>query len=302
MSPDEARVRKTTWRSSGNVERDDMTHSQIVPETARVGRTALTVTDLDETVDFYRDVVGLAVLTRTETEATLGVDGTPLLVLERDADAPPRSRGQAGLFHNAFRVPTRAALGAALERIRDRWQLDGASDHDVSEALYLTDPEDNGVEIYADRPREEWPRADDGTVEMGTAPLDLDALAAESDRATAVPAGTTVGHVHLEASSLDAARAFYVDALGLGVQVASSQALFLAAGDYHHHLGVNAWNGRSEPAGRRGLAWFEFVVPDEETLTTVRRRLDGSEIATSERADGIELTGPDGIPVRIRTE
>lgn len=194
-----------------------MNVTPIVPETARIGRTALLVTDLDEMIDFYRDVVGFTVQTRRETTATLGVDETPLLVLNRDEDASPRSREQAGLFHNAFRLPSRAALGAALDRIRGHWQLDGASDHYVSEALYLTDPEDNGVKIYTDRPREEWLREDDGTVQIGTAPLDLADVAAQSDGATRAPPGTTVGHVHIEVSSLEAARAFYVGTLGLGV-------------------------------------------------------------------------------------
>ncbi|SIR72169.1 VOC family protein [Natronorubrum thiooxidans] len=277
-----------------------MTESPLIPETARIGRTALVVTDLEAMIEFYQDVVGLAVQTRQETTATLGVDGTPLLVLEQDEDAPPRRREQAGLFHNAFTVPSHTALGSALERIRTHWQLDGASDHYVSEALYLTDPEDNGIEIYTDRPEAEWPRADDGTVQIGTVALDLDDIAAQSDGRTEAPPGTTVGHIHLEASSLEATRAFYVDTLGLTVQTEVRSAVFLAAGTYHHHLGVNTWNGRSQPAGGRGLAWFEFIVPDDSTLTTVRQRLEDATVAVDDAAAGIELTDPDGITIRLR--
>ncbi|PGF16488.1 glyoxalase [Natrinema sp. CBA1119] len=277
-----------------------MTGSTLLPDTARIGRTALLVTDLDGMIDFYRDVVGLSVLTRRETTATLGVGETPLLVLDRDESASPRDHDQAGLFHNAFKVPTRTALGAALERIRERGQLDGASDHYVSEALYCTDPEDNGIEIYTDQPRAEWPRASDGTIRIGTAPLDLEDVAAQSDGSADAPAGTTVGHVHLEVCSIDATREFYVETLGLTVQTEAQSALFLAAGDYHHHLGTNAWNGRSQPAGGRGLAWFEFVVPDDETLATVRRRLNDANVAVGNRTDGLELTDPDGISIRIR--
>lgn len=277
-----------------------MNVTPIVPETARIGRTALLVTDLDEMIDFYRDVVGFTVQTRRETTATLGVDETPLLVLNRGENASPRSREQAGLFHNAFKVPSRTALGAALDRIRGHWQLDGASDHYVSEALYLTDPEDNGVEIYTDRPREEWPREDDGTVQIGTAPLDLADVASQSDGATRAPPGTTVGHVHIEVSSLEAARAFYVGTLGLAVQTEARSALFLAAGEYHHHLGLNTWGNRSRPAGGRGLAWFELVVSDEETLATVRRRLEDADIPVGDRIDSLEITDPDGISLRIR--
>lgn len=277
-----------------------MERPPIIPDTARIGRTALVVTDLDAMIGFYRDVVGLTVQARREATATLGVGETPLLVLNRDENAPPRSRDRAGLFHNAFKVPSRAALGAALDRIRERWRLDGASDHYVSEALYLTDPEDNGVEIYADRPHEEWPRAADGTLRIGTAPLDLDDVAAQSNGAAEAPRGTTVGHVHLEVSSIEAARAFYVETLGLRVQTADDSVLFLAAGDYHHHLGLNAWNRRSRPAGGRGLSWFEFVVPDEGALGTVRRRLEDAGVSVSERAGTLEIADPDGIALRIR--
>lgn len=278
-----------------------MTTEPIIPKTARIGRTALVVADLDAMVDFYRDVVGLSVRRRTKTEATLGISETPLLVLTEDETAASRRREQAGLFHNAFKVPSRTALGAALDRIREHWKLDGASDHYVSEALYLTDPEDNGVEIYTDRPREEWPRASGGRIQIGTVPLDLDDIAAKSNGKTAAPSGTTVGHVHLEASSIRTAREFYAETLGLRVQTEVRSALFLAAGDYHHHLGVNTWNGRSQPAGGRGLAWFEFVVPDDETLATVRRRLEDADIAATDRGDSLEVTDPDEISIRIRT-
>jgi len=285
---------------SEDMDDSDAADGPVLGEPTRMGRTALTVADLDETVAFYRDVVGLAVQARSETGATLGAGGAPVLELTLDADAPPRGRTQAGLFHNAFRVPSRAALGAALERIRGRATLDGASDHHVSEALYCTDPEGNGVEIYTDRPREQWPRADDGSVEIGTVPLDLDFLAAESDGTAEAPPGTDLGHVHLEVTSLDRARAFYVDTLGLGVQTETRGAAFLAAGDYHHHVGVNTWNGRTDPAGGRGLAWFEFLLPDAEAVATARRRLSVAGATTTDRGSGFEVGDPDGIAVRFR--
>jgi catechol 2,3-dioxygenase len=278
----------------------DETGEPVVPETARMGRVALTVANLDDTVAFYRDVVGLAVQARNERAATLGAGGSPVLELLAAADAPPRDREQTGLFHTAFRVPSRAALGAALERIRERGALDGASDHYVSEALYCSDPEGNGVEIYTDRPRAEWPRNEDGTVEIGTAPLDLGDLAADSDGAAEAPPGTDLGHVHLEVSSLDRARAFYADRLGLGVQTEVRGASFLAAGEYHHHVGVNVWNGRTDPAGGRGLTWFEFLVPDAEAVATARRRLSAAGVPVTDRESGLEVRDPDGIAVRVR--
>lgn len=272
-----------------------------LPDSTRIGRTALSVSDLDSMIDFYRDIFGLSVQQRREASAVLGAGETPLLVLQHDADAAPRQQEQTGLFHTAFKVPSRAALGTALDRIRAEWTLEGASDHYVSEALYLDDPEGNGVEIYRDLPEDAWPRNDDGTIGIGTAPLDLDAVAAAADGSTTAPAGTTVGHVHLEVSSIESARDFYTERLGLGVKTAIDSALFLAAGGYHHHIGVNTWHRRSEPAGGLGLAWFEFVVP-ETALDGVRNRLSAADVGLTDREAGISITDPDGIEIRIRAE
>ena len=137
---------------------------------------------------------------------------------------------------------------------------------------------------------------------MGTIPLDLDDLLSASDGAAAAPSGTTVGHVHLEATSLPASRAFYADTLGLRVQSESPSALFLAAGDYHHHLGVNVWNGRTRPAGGRGVAWFEFLLPDGRALTAVRRGLAAAGVSVAERDEGFEVADPSGVAVRFRAE
>lgn len=272
-----------------------------LPGSTRPGRSVLTVADEASMVAFYRDVIGFDVLAREPS--VLGAGGTPLLELRHDADARPRPREAAGLFHNAFVLPDRAALGDALSRIRERGELSGASDHGVSEALYCRDPEGNGVELYRDRPREEWPRDDSG-IRIGTRPLDLEALAADANGGSSdrVPAGTRLGHVHLEVTSIERARAFYVDTLGFDVVDTSPSALFLAAGDYHHHVGLNAWNGRSAPAdtGTRGLAWFELVVPGD-VLAALRQRLDAEETSVTVREDGtLEATDPDGIGIRIR--
>lgn len=280
-----------------------------LPETARVGRVALLVADLEETVAFYRDVVGLAVLARDEATATLGAGDNPLLEL-RASDAPPRPDDAAGLYHLAVRFPSQAALADALARVRDRerWRLSGASDHRVSEALYLSDPEGNSVELYRDRPRDAWPVTDDGRVRMETLPLDLADLAdlaAARGGDAAAPAGTDVGHVHLEVTSIPDARAFYVDALGTRVrQEYGSSALFVAAGDYHHHVGLNTWNRRTAPAPHdgRGLSWFEVVVPDRPALAAARERFERRDVpVTSLSEDAFEVTDPDGIALRLRT-
>lgn len=271
-----------------------------LPQETRIGRTALRVNDLDELTGFYRDVVGLSVLRQSDTSSVLGVEDTPLLVLEEDEDAPERHRSSAGLFHNAFRVPSRAALGDALARIRDHWQLGGASDHGVSEALYTSDPEGNGIEIYRDFPREEWPVAADGSVRMGTHHLDLEPVEAAAADNSEVPAGTDVGHVHLEVSSLEEFRDFYVDGIGFEVQTEVPAALFVSAGGYHHHLGANTWNHRSEPVSGRGLSWFEVILPEPEALDAIQDRVAVSQYMVTETDDSIAVTGPDEIELRLR--
>lgn len=276
-----------------------MATDPLPPET-RIGRTALRVDDLDETTAFYRDVVGLETISESSSRAVLGASDTPLLVLESDGERSPRPRESAGLYHNAFRLPSRAALGDALTRVRDRWELEGASDHRVSEALYLSDPEGNGVEIYRDFPRGEWPRGDDGRVRMGTDPLDLDAVAGAAAGESGLPAGTDVGHVHLEVRSLEAFTEFYVDTVGFEQQTTVRGATFVSAGGYHHHLGANTWQRRSAPASGAGLSWFGVVLPDDDALDALRDRLAASGYEPDPAAEGVAVTGPDGIEVRFR--
>jgi catechol 2,3-dioxygenase len=275
--------------------------SPTLPDGARVGRVALAVADLDRLTHFYERVVGLVVHEHTDDWAVLGTADEPLLELH-ESDAPERGEAETGLFHLAVRVPDRPALGAALERVEARWLLDGASDHLVSEALSLQDPEGNGIEVYCDRPREEWLRTESG-VEMDSLSLDLETLRAESDGAATVPIGTDVGHVHLEVSSIPDSRAFYVDALGLGVRDTwvrdgEPEALFVAAGDYHHHVGLNTWYGCTEPASGRGLAWFELLVPDGVDAVADRLRDAGYPVEADDA--GLRVTDPDGIRLRLR--
>jgi len=306
-----------------------------LPEAARIGRVALRVGDLDRAVDFYTDVVGLAMIDDRRggeriTAAVLGAGGKPLLVLQGGSDAPERSDREAGLFHVAFRVPTRAALGAALRRLEDRWRLTGASDHLVSEAIYARDPAGNGIEIYYDTPRDEWTAREDGGVVIDSLPLDLEALRSaagpndgergrSTDATDRLPPESDVGHVHLEVSDLDRSVAFYAEAIGLAVRDGTHDgAAFLAAGDYHHHLGLNVWRRRTEPAsGGRGLAWYELVVP-ESNLGGLRDRLVDADVRmtfvespepTEPRKAPVapehgpfETSDPDGIRVRFSPE
>lgn len=224
--------------------------------------------------------------------------GRRLLELRAAPDLPDRPADAAGLFHVAFRVPDRVALTDALERIRENWRLAGASDHKVSEALYLSDPEHNGVEVYRDRPRGEWPRTPDGGVDMQTLPLDFDSLpdAAGGQR---VPAGSDVGHVHLEVTSLPASVSFY-RALGMTVRARyGSEAAFLAAGDYHHHVGLNTWNHRTAPASGRGLASFEVVLPDGDAVVAAVHRLEAHGCAVEWTDDVARVDDQDGVSLDL---
>lgn len=270
--------------------------TSTLPDDTTIGRARLRVNDLDRGVEFYESVVGLEPLGRDGSHAALGAGGDVLLELDGDPAAPERPPTAAGLFHVAVRVPDEAALADALARIEHNWVLDGASDHLVSQALYLSDPEGNGVEVYCDRPKGEWSRDSEGRAAMDTLPLERGALP-DGNPDRSVPDGTDIGHVHLETTDLDRSRSLYVDEVGFEVSAAfPGNATFLAAGDYHHHLGINGWNGRQEPAGDHcGLDYFEIVVP-ETTLDRLVDDLSGARWAD----DALAIEDPDGIELRIR--
>ena len=229
-------------------------HVSISPGTS-MGTVRLTVSDVDRSRAFYERALGLRTTERDDGTVLLGADaGTALVELRGDAAAPSLDPRAPGLFHLAILLPSRTELAVALARlVQVRIPLTGASDHLVSEALYLSDPDGNGIEIYRDRPREEWP-ARDGVLQMATLPLDLDSVIAEiRERAElpgTAPEGTRVGHVHVQVSDLDEAEHFYSDVLGFDVMVRGYPgALFVSAGGYHHHLGLNTWNSAgSSPA------------------------------------------------------
>ncbi|MFB6300554.1 MAG: VOC family protein [Halobacteriales archaeon] len=282
----------------------DADATTALPPATHIGRTALRVESLDTVVPFYRDIVGFNVR-RDGSRARLLAGDEPLMLLKETSDGADRTADAAGLFHVAVRVPSRAALGDALERIRSRdGPLTGASDHLVSEALYLRDPEDNGVEIYRDLPRETWTWIDDDTVDIDTLPLDLDPIAAEATGGDTLPADTDIGHIHLETTDLGRAESFYVDRLGFQVRSRyGDEATFLAAGRYHHHIGLNTWNDRRSPAGSgSGLAWFEVVVPNRETRERLRTSLTERGYATDVENGVLRVTDPDNITVRLVVE
>jgi len=253
---------------------------EIAPDT-HMGLVELSVSDLDRSLAYWQDAIGLRVLSRGNGTAELGTD-TPLVRFVEEPGARP-AQGFTGLFHVALLVPDRPSLGRFLAHtVRDQIPLTGLSDHVVSEAIYLRDPDNHGIEIYADRPRELW----EGQVgqRMTTIPLDTDSLLAEAGDAGfgGLPDGTTVGHVHLCVRDVDETIDFYRDKLGMGLTAhLGDQAAFLSAGGYHHHLGGNTWETRGAapaPEGTARLLRFTIVVPDDEELERVAERIGGTEV------------------------
>ncbi len=253
---------------------------EIAPDT-HMGLVELSVSDLDRSLAYWQDASGLRVLSRENGTAELGTD-TPLVRFIEEPGARP-AQGFTGLFHVALLVPDRPSLGRFLAHaVRDRIPLTGLSDHVVSEAIYLRDPDYHGIEIYADRPREQW----EGQVgqRMTTIPLDTDSLLAEAGDAgfDGLPDGTRVGHVHLCVRDVDETIGFYRDKLGMGLTAhLGDQAAFLSAGGYHHHLGGNTWETRGAPPAPEGTARllrFTIVVPDDEELERVADRIGGTEV------------------------
>jgi catechol 2,3-dioxygenase len=259
------------------------------------------VSDLDRSRAFYERAVGLRATELDDGTIGLGVPaGRPLVELRGDSAAPRLNRRAPGLYHLAILLPTRLDLAFALARlVQSQWPLDGASDHLVSEALYLSDPDGNGIEIYRDRPRTDW-RYDDGQLQMSTLPLDPNDLVGELRGATElqaeVPSGTRIGHVHLQVADLREAEAFYHGVLGFDVVVRGYPgALFVSAGGYHHHIGLNTWHSAGAapaPAGSVGLRSFTVELPDERELAAVTGRLETAGVATENAYGGVFARDP----------
>lgn len=275
--------------------------TSIDPAT-EVGLLALTVADLDRSVAFYTEAIGLAVLERDDSRATLGVAGTPLLLLDQQPGARPWPRGgrsYTGLYHFAILVPTRADLGRWLRH----WlglglPLPGQGDHLVSEALYLEDPDGHGIEIYRDRPRQEW-RWVNGQVRMASDPVDIRGLLAEAEQAgqpwTGLAAGTRVGHIHLQVGDIAQAAAFYHQVLGFDIVAAMPSALFVSAGGYHHHLGMNTWHSRGAgpaPEDTVRLRFFTIDLPTEEARRAVVARVEAAGLGHTETDGAVAVQDP----------
>ncbi|MUK89353.1 glyoxalase [Ornithinibacillus sp. L9] len=268
--------------------------------TVYVGEVNINVTNLKKALHFYQNILGFTVLEQSDSSAVLTADGkTPLLSLEQPIDVTPKQPRTTGLYHFAILLPSRADLSSFVKHIiRAGVQL-GASDHYVSEALYFNDPDGNGIEVYRDRPSAEWSWTD-GQVAMATEPLDGDSLVAESNKEWgSMPKETIMGHIHLHVSDLEETEKFFVNGLGFDIVTRYSGALFASTGGYHHHIGLNVWNGVGAKAPAKnsvGLNWFALVFPDEESRNKAVDRLGeiGSKVTKN-----FEVKDPSGNVIRL---
>lgn len=264
--------------------------------TTYVGEVNLNVTDLDKSLPFYQHVIGFNILEQTDMKTVLTADGkTPLLTLVQPSDPLPKEERTTGLFHFAILLPSRADLSSFLRHIAKAGDRLGASDHLVSEALYLNDPDGNGIEVYHDRPSSEWNWAE-GQVSMSTEPLDADSLLAESDQEWAgLPEETVMGHIHLHVSNLKSTEEFYVGGLGFQVVTYYPGALFTSTGGYHHHIGLNIWNGKNVPApaeNSAGLNWYSLIFPDKESREEKVKNLEHAGISIQQENDAYIVRDP----------
>ena len=279
---------------------------KIHPST-QIGYVKLKISDLKRSLVFYTEVIGLRVLNLTENTAELTVDGKKsLLILEQIDNAvilPKRS--VAGLYHFAILVPDRISLGQSLRNLMKHNINVGQGDHLVSEALYISDPDGNGIEIYADRPRETWKRDAQGQYVMATDPVDVDGLLAisEGKEWSGLAEGTIIGHVHFHVSDLQKAEEFYSNTLGLDVTAHYGEmALFVSAGGYHHHIGLNTWAGVGAPsasANAVGLDYFTWVLPNQDELDTVIVQLKNAGISVTHRNGGWFVKDPSDISIKL---
>jgi catechol 2,3-dioxygenase len=278
------------------------TRATAIDPATQVGIVALTVADLKRSLTFYTDIFGFALLDQKASEATLGTPSVPLMLLREEAGARPWPHDRyayTGLYHFAVLVPSRRDLGRWLRHwLELGLPLPGQGDHLVSEALYISDPDGNGIEIYRDRPRSEW-RWDDGQVRMAVDPVDIPGVLAEAENDDepweGFPDGTRIGHIHLQIGDVSQAKVFYHDVLGFDIVASMPSALFVSAGGYHHHIGMNTWHSRNAPpapAGTAGLRFFTLEIPSEEARAAIASRLDAAGISSTQTPDAMIVQDP----------
>ena len=274
--------------------------------TIYVGEVNINVTNLEKSLDFYRDFLGFKILKQTENEAVLTADGkTPLLTLVQPADVQAKAGRTSGLYHFAILLPSRADLAALLQHIAEKsggnMRL-GASDHYVSEALYFDDPDGNGIEIAHDRDASVWEWEGD-KVSMATVALDAQGLLADMKGPwQGMPTDTLMGHIHLHVADIEASRNFYVNGIGYDVVTEVPGALFTSHNGYHHHIGMNIWNGAGAPqppANSVGLNWFSLVFPNEQVREATVEKLRGLDVSVTETDKDYMVNDPAGNTIRL---
>lgn len=280
-----------------------------LPESTHLGRVRLQVADLERSLKFYEDVLGMRVIRRTDDSASLGPHGDDRVIVhlhQLTTARPVPRRGLLGLYHFAILLPDRASLGRFVAHLGEIGAYAGMSDHFVSEAVYLTDPDGLGIEVYADRPRGAW-RYDERQLYMTTNHLDVDDLvkSARGERWAGMPPGTVLGHVHLYVDEIPRAEAFYHDALGFDKVVWSYPgALFMSAGGYHHHLGTNTWARGAPPASdadARLLEW-EIIVPTQKDAEEAAKNVKAAGFSVKQEGSEWLLTDPWGTGLRLVPE
>src|SRR3954470_144838 len=293
------------WGMTSSSAETQTNGAATLPAALRLGPVHLTVTSLDRSIPFYQNAIGLQVQDRTDGVATLGTGDEPAIVLHELGGARPAGR-PPGLSHVPLLYPPREELAHAAARLAvTRTPIQGASDHGTHEAIYLPDPDGNGLELAADRPRDEWPELT--IYNLGPQPLDLDdLLAAAGDghpNSTAAP-GLKVGHLHLHVGDVEEGLRFYRDVVGFDEMMRMPTAAFVAAGGYHHHLAFNVWRGQGvppEPAGTVGLRHWTIVLPGQESVDALRKRAGDAGVPVEESDDGaLVLRDPWGIELHVR--
>ncbi|MEK3877127.1 VOC family protein [Paenibacillus sp. FSL M7-0420] len=284
-----------------------MTATAILPQALEIGLVQIRVSHLERSLSFYQNVIGLKILRRQGRTAELTADGQQVLLVLREIEQAQvlRRNSVAGLYHFAILLPDRPSLGLVLRNLIDSGISVGQGDHLVSEALYIEDPDHNGIELYRDRPRDTWKYEATGNVAMTTDPVDVDGLLAASEGLswTGLPAGTVMGHVHFHVGDLAEAKKFYVDALGFAVTAHyGDAAMFISAGGYHHHMGLNTWAGKgapAAPANAAGIDYFTLLLPDIQDVHEIAERVKRAGYHVEEEGGIITLRDPWNIGIQL---
>jgi len=271
---------------------------------ARVGEVHLIVSNLERSVEFYQQLIGFDILTTEPNKTTLTTDGrTSLLVLEEAKDSVERPFGTTGLYHFAILLPDRSSLANMLLHLDNSgYPVQGAANHQYSDALYLADPDENGVEIYVDLPPETWERNQAGEYVGGSYPIDFEKLIEEAAPSwTGLPKNTRIGHMHLQVAELEMTEQFYVDGLGFDITTKGDGSLFLSKDHYHHHIALNTWSGTNLPAppdNSRGLKKFTIIFTQEE-IDEAKLQLQRLDIHFEDSNGTLLIEDPSGNKIEI---